>query len=319
MRNDENTVVDGIRRFSRFCTDVQGLIDQSSLDTPYSLTEIRVLLEIGRTEGCTATAVAVKLNLDRGYLSRLLQRLAAAGLIAKSVAPAGKRGLLLTLTGAGRRTAADLEEKSRQQIRQLIAHLTDREKERLNGALRFVLCCLAAGSSRVTIRTFRPEDIDWIITSHRELYVAEYGFKPIFAQYVEKYSRQFAAGYDAAWENIWIAEADGRPAGSIAIVRADPGVAQLRWFLLEPNLRGTGLGHRLMETVLDFCRERQYGSIFLWTISILAAARHLYELYGFTLTETRPNREWSNETVIEERWELALRAADRCSGKVEEG
>jgi len=314
MAVEEKTVVEEIRKFSRFYTNVLGLLNRSILDTPYSLTEARVLLEIGWTPDCTANAITAKLNIDRGYLSRLLKRLIAAGLVSRSVSPADSRRLLLTLTEAGRQTTTELEERSRQQLRQLIAHLTDREKERLHDAVRYVRYSLTAGASPVTIRSFRPEDIDWIITSHRDLYATEYGFKPIFAHYVEKYSREFAAVYDPARENIWIAEADGKPAGSIAIVKAGLDVAQLRWFLLEPHLRGAGLGHRLMATVLDFCREKGYRHIFLWTVNVLAAARHLYALYGFTLTETQPNDEWSEATLAEERWDLPLYPADKAVG-----
>lgn len=308
MRFDEDTVVDGISNFSRFYASILGQLDRNIRESPYSLTEARVLMEVGRMNNCPANVIGARLNLDRGYLSRLLKRLTAVGLVTEKDCPADNSRLFVTLTEAGRQAAADLEEKSRRQIRQMIANLTGREKERLTGALRFVRHCLATGSFPVTIRTFRPEDIDWMIASHRDLYATEYGFKPLFAHYVAKYSREFAAAYDPAWENIWIAEADGKPAGSIAIVRTDADTAQLRWFLLEPRLRGAGIGHRLMETVLDFCRERQYKSIFLWTVSLLAAARHLYELYGFTLTETKPNNEWSDGPVIEERWDLPLLA-----------
>lgn len=79
----------------------------------------------------------------------------------------------------------------------------------------------------------------------------------------------------------------------------------LRWFLIEPEMRGKGLGHRLMETFMNFCREKDYKHVFLWTVDKLKVARHLYSKYGFKLTETKVNDSWGNH-IIEERWDLHL-------------
>lgn len=155
------------------------------------------------------------------------------------------------------------------------------------------------------IRTYKTNDIEYIIRRHREIYTDEHGFGPEFGDYVEKYVLKFDKTHVEDKEKIWIAEIDNKPAGVIAIVKADDTTAQLRWFLIEPEMRGKGLGHKLMKTALDFCKERNYKHVFLWTVSSLETARHLYKSYGFRLTETMTNDTWANN-LTEERWDLDL-------------
>ncbi|MBA1336944.1 MAG: hypothetical protein HPY66_3380 [Firmicutes bacterium] len=155
------------------------------------------------------------------------------------------------------------------------------------------------------IRPFKPEEADYIIRRHRDLYADEYGFDSTFESYVGDAVRKFLETYDEGAENIWIAESQGQPVGSIAIVRVDDTTSQLRWFLIEPEMRGKGLGNRLMETAVEFCREKNYKLVYLWTLSILEAARHLYKRYGFELTGTEEHDIWGKH-LIEERWDLKL-------------
>jgi GNAT superfamily N-acetyltransferase len=156
------------------------------------------------------------------------------------------------------------------------------------------------------IRTYKQTDMDFIIKRHKELYEDEYGFSSEFGDYVEKYVLKFHDYHDENRENIWIVEKDGKQIGVIAIVSADEAAAQLRWFLIEPEMRGRGLGHKLVKTAIDFCREKNYKHILLWTVNILGAARNLYKAYGFTLTESVKNDSWSKDIIYEERWDLEL-------------
>jgi len=139
------------------------------------------------------------------------------------------------------------------------------------------------------IRIYKPEDIDYIIKRHREIYYKEYGFGPEFGDYVEKYVNEFNKKHDDTKENIWIAELKGKQVGVIALVKADEDTVMLRWFLIEPEMRGKGLGHKLMDIFMNFCREEEYKHVFLWTVHKLQTARHLYSKYGFKLTETKLN------------------------------
>lgn len=155
------------------------------------------------------------------------------------------------------------------------------------------------------VRKFQSKDVEYIIGKHVDIYASEYGFDATFRDYVVEAVYKFVECYDETKENIWIAEANEIAVGVIAIVKVDNSTAQLRWFLIEPQMRGKGLGNILMKTAIDFCVEKEYKQVFLWTISILEAARHLYKRYGFTLTEVNEHDIWG-EHLIEERWDLYL-------------
>jgi GNAT superfamily N-acetyltransferase len=157
----------------------------------------------------------------------------------------------------------------------------------------------------VTIRTtLRPGDVETIVRMHGEIYAREYGFDDAFAAYVAEPLGALARGATAR-ERIWLAERDGSVVGCVAIVTAEPRVAQLRWFLVHPSARGAGLGRELLEGAIAFARERGYASIGLWTVSALAAAAHLYRSVGFRKVMERPDRSWGVD-VVEEKYELTL-------------
>ncbi len=158
----------------------------------------------------------------------------------------------------------------------------------------------------VVVRTYEEKDIEYVITRHRELYKAKYNFSKEFSDYVEKYVLKFHEHHDEYRENMWIVEVNGNTSGVIALVKAGDDTAQLRWFLVEPELRGIGLGHKLMKTLIDFSNKKGYKHILLWTVNILEAARHLYASYGFKLTESIKNTSWTNDVIFEERWDLYL-------------
>ena len=158
---------------------------------------------------------------------------------------------------------------------------------------------------RVTLRPFTGSDVDFVISRQLALYKSEYGFDSVtWKAYLTGGVRAFVEQFDPARDCMLICEHDGRPAGCIAITHADAATAQLRFFFLEPGMRGQGTGHLLMDRAVDFCRKK-YDRIFLWTFSTLPAARHLYECKGFRITDTRENTDWGKK-ILEERWELEL-------------
>lgn len=157
----------------------------------------------------------------------------------------------------------------------------------------------------IIIRNFIPEDTEYVISRHRILYQEEYQLTSVFGDYVAKGVRHFAKHFDKASECMLIAEIEKKPAGSIVIAKSNNCTAQLRYFLLEPEIRGRGLGQQLVKMALEFCRENGYGHVFLETISSLKAARHIYSSHGFTLTSSHENTSWGNN-VLEERWDLDL-------------
>ena len=158
---------------------------------------------------------------------------------------------------------------------------------------------------RATIRTdIRPGDIGSIIYLHGELYAKEYGFDHTFEPYVAIPLCDFVKK-PAPGDRLWIVESEGTVMGSIAIVGSADHTAQLRWLIVHPDLRGCGIGKKLVEEALRFCRDCHYRAVFLWTIDFLAAARKLYILAGFRRTDTKTHHIWGRR-LTEERYELNL-------------
>lgn len=153
--------------------------------------------------------------------------------------------------------------------------------------------------------TILPGDIGAITQLHGVLYSREYGWPPAFEAYVAQGLASFALDNDRALDRIWIAESDGALIGCIAIVHISKSVAQLRWFLVDPQGRGAGLGRRLLEQALAFCRDCRFESVFLWTVRGLDAAVHLYKSVGFHLTVEHPSDAWIRG-VVEQRYDLDL-------------
>jgi N-acetylglutamate synthase-like GNAT family acetyltransferase len=156
------------------------------------------------------------------------------------------------------------------------------------------------------IRTdIRPGDIGYIIYLHGILYAQEYNLDRTFEGYVASGLGEFAKCFDERQDRLWLAEEGERIVGSIAIAGQPNQSAQLRWFLVHPDVRGIGLGGRLLKQALEFCRAREFRFVFLWTLSDLTAAAHLYEQAAFHRTERKTHEIWG-ATRTEERYDLTL-------------
>ena len=160
----------------------------------------------------------------------------------------------------------------------------------------------------VRLRTGRVGDLGWIVHRQAVVYAKEFGYSPAFEAYLHEGAAVFLRRHDARRDRIWVAEQGRRILGFIAI-QHDPdrrGWAKLRWFLVEREARGAGLGRRLMRAAVAFCRKAGSKGILLWTVDDLHAARALYEGSGFSLAfqDSRPCpwAAWGHE----QRWELRL-------------
>lgn len=152
----------------------------------------------------------------------------------------------------------------------------------------------------------RSGDIGNLIRMHGELYRGEYGWDWTFEAYAAETFGRLAHQWNPARERIWIAEREDRIVGCIAILDSDGDTAQLRWFLVDPAARGTGLGRQLIDRALSFCRAASYSHIFLWTMASLSAAAHLYRSCGFEITHSERVERWG-AVLTEERYDLELR------------
>jgi GNAT superfamily N-acetyltransferase len=157
-----------------------------------------------------------------------------------------------------------------------------------------------------TIRPFRKDDIEFVISRQLSLYALEYGFiSEIWKSYLAGGVHTFVGRFDEKKDCMYILEQNGVSSGSVAVMHIDNVTSQLRFFFLEPEARGRGAGRELLDRAIDFCREKKYENVFLWTFSTLTAARHLYAEKGFQITDTRVNNDWG-QSILEERWNLDI-------------
>jgi DNA-binding MarR family transcriptional regulator/GNAT superfamily N-acetyltransferase len=304
--------VDTVRRFNRFYTGRIGVLPEQYLGSGYSLAEARVVYELGRRRECTATELGRELELDLGYLSRLLQGLKRRGVIQGKPSPQDGRRSVLTLTPKGEKSYLTLDARSRKEIGGMLAALPAAKRDRLVGAMQSVESLLSSGKdtserkkSEISLRRHRPGDMGWVVQSHGLLYFEEYGWDERFEALVAGIVKDFVQNLDRARERCWIAEMDGEPVGSVFLVKSNKTTAKLRLLLIDPRARGMGLGKRLVGECIAFARANGYRKLVLWTQSKLAAARHIYRSAGFRLAKRQRHREFGYD-LTGEYWELKL-------------
>lgn len=292
-----------VRAFNRFYTEYIGVLQAGLLDTTYSLTEARVLFEIGARDTCEAGELRRLLGLDAGYLSRILSRFEADGLIVRERSAADARRQLVRLTPAGHSARDMLDERSAERIGRVLAPLTEEDRRRLVGAMGTIQEILGGsrGAEPYVIRPPRPGDLGWVVHRHGALYHDEHGWDETFEEFVLRVVNECLVGQgdrgDDKGTAAWVAELGGEPAGFIACDRRDDTTAQLRLFLVEPSARGMGIGTRLVEECLRFARLAGYRRIMLLTYSVLADARRIYQRAGFQLDDERPERAFGKDLV----------------------
>jgi len=296
-----------VRRFNRFYTRTIGALQEGLLHSSFSLTEARVLYELNQRAAATATELCRDLDLDAGYLSRILQRLERDGLLARSLSTADRRQSLLSLTEAGRAAFAPLEERSRNEVGRLLAPLSETSQETLMKAMATIESLLASGTPLRPwlLRQHRPGDIGWVIARHGAIYAEEYGFDSRFEALVAHVAGDFLASHDPTSERCWIAECDGANVGSVFLVRKSAAEAKLRLLIVEPSARGAGIGRRLVAECIAFARSTGYRSMTLWTNDVLVAARNIYQRAGFRLVASHPHSDFG-PSMVGEDWELRL-------------
>ena len=311
-----STRVDNIREFNRFYTRRIGVLHEGLLNSAFTLTESRLLWELAHRDGLTAAALSRELDLDAGYLSRLLRALRERRLVKSTRATDDARHQPLSLTAAGRRAFAPLDKRSRADITALLATLTETQQQALLESmtnLERLLGGTPARGSPYPLRPHRPGDIGWVVSRHGALYAGEYAWDARFEALVARIAADFIDRFDATREACWIAERHGASVGSVFLVQArdeatnEPvaGVAQLRMLLVEPAARGIGLGRRLVEECERFARNAGYRKIVLWTNANLLAARGIYRSAGYALVKSESHRSFGHD-LVGETWELAL-------------
>jgi len=307
MLPDDQVRIAAVRAFNRFYTRQLGVLGQRLLASPFSLSEARVLYELAHSDGAAAKELGTELDLDPGYLSRIVQKFADAGLITRKPLAADRRQYQLTLTAKGRQAFTRLDRSSHEDVARMLSRLSETDRRRLTSAMATIEGLLGSAHTpaAATLREPRPGDMGWVVQSQGARYAGEYGFDSSFEALVAEIAAKFLNSFDASRERCWIAEIDGAPVGSVFLVRHDDEVAKLRLLLVEPDGRGQGLGQRLVGECIAFARACGYRKITLRTQSILTAARRIYQDAGFVLVATEPHRSFG-QSLISETWELTL-------------
>ena len=300
--------VAAVRRFSRFYTQRIGVLADRVYDSPFSLSEVRVLYELAHRDTTSAAELSRDLGLDPGYLSRILQAFEKRKLLERTRSTDDARRSLLSLTRRGQDAFAPVHTRARDDIAALLGRLAEPDQARLVEALETVERLLGVRpepKAPYMLRSHQPGDMGWVVHRHGVLYAQEYGFDERFEALVATIVARFIERFDPRRERCWIAERDAEIVGSVFCVKRSPTVAQLRLMLVEPRARDLGIGARLVAECVRFARQAGYRKVTLWTNSILLAARHVYEAAGFSLVHSEKHKSFGRD-LVGETWELTL-------------
>jgi DNA-binding MarR family transcriptional regulator/GNAT superfamily N-acetyltransferase len=307
--------VEAVRRFNRLYTRRIGVLRGHYLESPFSLTESRVIYELAHRNDVTAAELGRDLGLDAGYLSRLLRGFVRRGLVTRTPSSSDRRRAHLTLTARGRAAFAELDARSREEVGALVSRFPEPGQRRLVRAMETIESLLeppAPAASAYVLRPPRPGDFGWIIHRQGALYAEEYGWNEEFEGAVAGIVADFIRTLDPKRERCWIAEREGEVVGSVFLVRSTSTVAKLRLLYVEPSARGLGIGRRLVDECVRFARAAGYRRMTLWTQRNLVAAREIYRKAGFRLVKAEPQHNFGHD-LVGETWELDLARAPEAS------
>ena len=300
--------VASLRAFNRFYTKQLGLLGRGFMGTEHSLTEARIVWELAQRPEVEVAGLRRSLELDPGYLSRILAGFERDGLIVRERSHSDRRRQLARLTKSGRALYRTFNRRSVAQLSGLLGEHTEVEQRRLLEAMGDMRAILAdpAREREPVLRSPEPGDHGWVLERHAAIYGAEKGWGPRFEAYCGQVIVDFLSREDAERERCWIAELGGARCGSIYCTRRTEDVAQVRLLLVEPWARGAGAGAALASACVEFARGAGYRQIMLFTNSSLASARRIYESLGFEFRADQPEDIFDDDSVGQEFWlELA--------------
>ena len=293
---------------------VRRAVEAAASDDRVNALDRDVLLELARAgeEGLPGPLLAARVEANRAYLTRSLERLAARDCIGVRADEGDARVKWYRLRAPGRRAARDLQSALELRIAQSLPRLAPAAAKEVAAALATVRRHLAgtAAQRHDFIRGARADDYGWVVERHGTLYAAEHGYDASFVAFVADGVAKFIRTHDAEREHAFIAERDQRRTGCAFVVRESARVARLRFFLVEPELRGEGIGRYLLSQVNGFAHARGYERLVLWTQSHLRAAIALYRERGFKLVKEEDHAGFGRPVRAQE-WALDLKAPAR--------
>ncbi|MET9029120.1 helix-turn-helix domain-containing GNAT family N-acetyltransferase [Nocardia sp. NPDC004168] len=299
-----------VREFNRHYTRVIGVLREGLHDSRYSLTEARILFKLAASDATEVVALRHALDLDAGYLSRILARFEQSGLVRRNRSGSDGRRQEVRLTDRGREIFATLDQRSSDEVGALLDAQPQATRARLITAMRTIQQILDRPADAPAFSLRRPGsgDYGWVIQRHAELYANEYGWDASYEELIVRIVADYLTSRDEQRERAWIAESDGRPVGSVFCVREDDTTARLRLLLVEPTVRGLGVGSALVDECLRFATAAGYREIVLWTNDVLTAARRVYQRAGFELVDQSPHHSWGHD-LVGQTWRRSLTSA----------
>ena len=295
-----------VRRFNRFFTRFVGALDADFLDTGVSLAEARILFEIAQREPCGATELQDALDLDAGFLSRVLRRFEERHWIERQRVDGDGRRRSILLAPAGRAQFETIDSRQRGEVETVLTRLDAPGRARLVAALEAAQDLLAARERPgFTLRPFRFGDMGLIASRQAVLYREMFGWQDGIEIYEGEITAAFLRNFKPGREQCWVAEVDGAMAGSIFLTDEGGGLSRLRQLYVEPRFQGHGIGDALVLTCIAFARSVGYDRMTLWTHSVLESARRLYARHNFRIVETREHNTFG-PVLLGETWQLQL-------------
>ncbi|MCX4163387.1 MULTISPECIES: helix-turn-helix domain-containing GNAT family N-acetyltransferase [Paraburkholderia] len=306
----ETTILE-LRDFSRRLVRELGFMRTTLADSDLAPSAVHAIIEIGAAPGISAKDLGNILRLDKSNTSRQVARLEASGLVTRTVADEDARTSELYLTDTGKKLRKKIDRFATDQVSNALRRMVPADQQTLVRSLALYADALAqdnavkptpsdAVAARI-VEGYQPGCIGDIASLHARFYSEHWGFGAFFEQKVASGLAEFTGALPADGKALWLYVENGRSLASLAIDGNDEtGVAHLRWFIVDDSLRGSGVGRQLMSRAMKFVDER-FSETYLWTFKGLDAARHLYESFGFQLTEESEGTQWGT-TVVEQRF-----------------
>lgn len=300
-------MVEDIRHASRQLVRELGFMRPTLAGSDLPPSAVHALIEIDQHGPTTAARLAQALNLEKSSVSRLLGKLLAQGEITEQLNPEDGREKRLTLTRQGRKTVAALHAFGRKQVAAALGRIPRPQQHQVLSGLsaygqalaadRLGIGATPAAGQAVIQPGYRPTALGRIIEMHAAYYSQLAGFGQFFECKVASELATFVSRLEGSKNGLWLALQGQRVLGSVAI-DVETGrhpTGHLRWFILDEDARGLGLGRQLLAAALDHCDRLGLKTSYLWTFSGLDAARHLYESAGFRLVKELRARQWGQE------------------------
>ena len=304
------STIDRIRAASRRLVRELGFMGGTFAGTDLPPSAVHALIEIDASGGISARDLGGLLRLEKSSVSRMLRKLVVCGDVIEEPGEKDARTKKLTLSAAGRRRVERIHAFARAQVAGALEQLPSEGHRTVLDGLRLYAEALAgrleassAAAQTKIVSGYRPGLVARVTEMHALFYARKAGFGRRFETVVAGGLAAFCDRLDAPVNGIWAALCDERIVGSVAIDGEDlgPGIAHLRWFIVDDEVRGTGMGRRLLKTALDFSDAQHVAETHLWTFPSLHAAQHLYKEHGFVLAEERLGNQWGQE-VLEQRF-----------------